>query len=211
MNLELFRNKLPSGLIHLNDFLDLKFQKQVLTEIDKITTICPLRRIKTKNGGNFSAQITNCGKLGWWSDHKGYRYTDCDPTTGLTWPKMPDLFIEIIHRTLKNIPIEKTFIPDACLINYYSNDSKMGLHQDKDEKDLTHPIITISLGDRADFMIGGNKRSQKPALLTLDSGDVLVMSKDARPLFHGIKRIYEETSPIKKLTGRFSLTFRKAG
>ncbi len=102
-------------------------------------------------------------------------------------------------------------MPDACLINYYSSSSKMGLHQDKDEKDMSQPIITISLGDKADFMIGGIKRSQKPDLLSLRSGDILVMSKDSRPCFHGIKKIHPGTSPIKTLTGRFSLTFRKAG
>ncbi len=211
MNLELFNNNPPKGLIHFTNFIDLKFQNQILEEIDKIINISPLKRIKTKKGGNFSTQITNCGKLGWWSDHKGYRYTNHDPITGLEWPKIPNLFIQVINKTLHHLKLEKAFMPDACLINYYSSSSKMGLHQDKDEKDMSQPIITISLGDKADFMIGGIKRSQKPDLLSLRSGDILVMSKDSRPCFHGIKKIHPGTSPIKKLAGRFSLTFRKAG
>ena len=210
MNLNLFPLKPPNGLIHLRDYLDLNIQNEILHHLEQIISITPLRSLKTRSGGKFSTKITNCGKLGWWSDQKGYYYTPCDPDSGASWPNIPQLYMNTISSILKEISFPISFKPDACLINYYSKDSKMGLHQDKDEENLKHPIMTISLGDKADFLIGGNKRSIKPDILSLNSGDILIMSNDSRLYFHGIKKIYPGTSPINKLVGRFSLTFRKA-
>lgn len=102
------------------------------------------------------------------------------------------------------------FCPDACLINYYGPGAKMGLHQDRDEKDFSQPIITVSLGDSADFLVGGMARRERPEVIKLGSGDVLLMGGASRMRFHGVRKIYPGTSPLEGVTGRYSLTFRKA-
>ena len=80
------------------------------------------------------------------------------------------------------------FVPDACLINYYGADAKMGLHQDRDEKDFSQPIVTICLGDDADFLVGGAKRTEKKQAIIVRSGDVLIMGGDSRLRFHGVRK-----------------------
>ena len=102
------------------------------------------------------------------------------------------------------------FTPDACLINFYAAGAKMGLHQDKDERDFSQPIVTVSLGDAADWLIGGFKRADPTRAFRLESGDVLLMGGESRMRFHGVRKIHPGTSPVADLTGRYSLTFRKA-
>jgi alkylated DNA repair protein (DNA oxidative demethylase) len=102
------------------------------------------------------------------------------------------------------------FVPDVCLINRYGPDAKMGLHQDRDERDFNQPIVTVSLGASADFLIGGPQRSDRPTVVRVDSGDVLLMGPPSRLLFHGVRRIHPGTSPLPGLTDRISLTFRRA-
>jgi alkylated DNA repair protein (DNA oxidative demethylase) len=101
-------------------------------------------------------------------------------------------------------------VPDACLINFYGPEAKMGLHQDRDERDFSQPIVTVSLGDAADFLVGGFERSAPTASLRVQNGDAVIMGGASRMRFHGVRRIYPGTSPLGDLGGRFSLTFRKA-
>jgi alkylated DNA repair protein (DNA oxidative demethylase) len=101
-------------------------------------------------------------------------------------------------------------VPDACLINFYGADAKMGLHQDKDERDFSQPIVTVSLGDAADFIVGGFARTGPTRSIRVESGDAIVMGGDSRMRFHGVRRIYPGTSPLDGVQGRYSLTFRKA-
>ena len=123
--------------------------------------------------------------------------------SGFSWTMALDVALWPIHHGL-------TFTPDACLINFYGSDAKMGLHQDRDEKDFTQPIMTVCLGDDADFQIGGALRTDKYFNVRVHSGDVLLMGGASRMRFHGVRRIFAGTSPIEGVTGRYSLTFRKA-
>src|SRR5262249_51176662 len=125
------------------------------------------------------------------------------------WPDVPPEFSEIVRRAASKSPWP-SFEPDACLINFYAPGAKMGLHQDKDERDFSQPIITVSLGDDADFLIGGMKRADKAVPVILRSGDVLIMGGASRMRFHGVRKIYPGTSPFADVIGRYSLTFRKA-
>jgi alkylated DNA repair protein (DNA oxidative demethylase) len=101
-------------------------------------------------------------------------------------------------------------VPDACLINFYGAGARMGLHQDRDEKDFTRPIVTVSLGDDADFLVGGLARTDRTTPLIVRSGDILIIGGESRMRFHGIRKIHPGTSPLPQLQGRVSLTFRKA-
>jgi alkylated DNA repair protein (DNA oxidative demethylase) len=156
-----------------------------------------------------AAAMTNCGDAGWWSDRKGYRYERCRPGTGEPWPAMPEVFRETVRAIVTATPWPD-FAPDACLINFYGPDAKMGLHQDRDERDFSQPIVTVSLGDAADFTVGGFARTGPTRSIRVESGDAIVMGGASRMRFHGVRRIHPGTSPLESVNGRYSLTFRKA-
>jgi len=182
--------------------------EELIAAINSITAISPLRQMITPGGFKMAAQLSNCGELGWVSDRKGYRYQTEDPLTGSRWPQMPSLFFKLANSAAAACGFEN-FKPDVCLINSYQPGAGMGLHQDKDEKDLSAPIVSVSLGVPAIFMFGGMKRSDKATALLLKHGDIVVWGGEDRLRFHGIK-------PLKlshhALTGqkRFNLTLRKA-
>ncbi len=103
--------------------------------------------------------------------------------------------------------------PDVCIMNFYDQQSRMGVHQDKDERPETLaagvPIVSVSLGDAARFVIGGLARRDPTRPMILRSGDVLVMAGPSRLRFHGVTRIQPGTAPEGTGPGRFNLTFRQ--
>ena len=205
----LFPEPLPDGIHLLSGLLDARTQAELIASLARVVAAAPLKPPRVRGKGLFSATITNCGKVGWWSDEKGYRYVATQPGTDRPWPEMPAPFAAAVRKAAAQTRWPG-FTPDACLINFYGPHAKMGLHQDKDEQDFAQPIITICLGDSADFLIGGPKRADRPRALLVQSGDVIAMGGPARMLFHGVRRIHPGTSPITGVTGRYSLTFRKA-
>jgi alkylated DNA repair protein (DNA oxidative demethylase) len=206
---DLFAPDLPRGFTFRPKSLDFSTQKALLAAIVEITGTAPLGKVLTKTGGYTSAAITNCGVAGWWSDAKGYRYETHNPVNKMPWPPMPDIFLSNLRDTMVATPWPD-FTPDACLINFYEPGAKMGLHQDRDEKDFTQPIVTVCLGDDADFLVGGPKRADKATAIIVRSGDVMIMGGESRLYFHGVRKIYAGTSPIPEIKGRYSLTFRRA-
>jgi alkylated DNA repair protein (DNA oxidative demethylase) len=163
----------------------------------------------TPGGFTMSVALTNCGQLGWTTDRHGYRYTSLDPQTGQPWPSMPDAFLELARAASRTTGF-KGFAPDACLLNRYLPGARMSLHQDKDERDLGAPIVSVSLGIPAVFQFGGNERSDKPVRVPLFHGDVVVWGGVDRLRYHGIMPIKEERHPLLG-EQRINLTFRQAG
>ena len=160
-----------------------------------------------RTGKAFSVAMTNCGPLGWLSDKDGgYRYEKLHPVTQKPWPQIPPILLDFWHK-LTAFPHP----PQACLINYYTNKSRLGLHRDEDEVDFTAPILSISLGDSAIFRIGGLKRRDSSLSLELKSGDVLIMDGASRLRYHGIDRVLAGTSDLLGEGGRFNLTLRYVG
>lgn len=206
---DLFPPDLPSGTILKKGALNTGLQAVLFETVLKLAEKADFSHARTKSGGLYSAEMTSCGPLGWWSDRKGTRYCDVDPRTGAKWPEMPPIFLDTLTDVLSKTEWDG-FKPDACLINKYGKGAKMGLHQDKDEADFTQPIVTISLGASADFLVGGKARFDKPVRFLIESGDVLIMAGESRLRFHGIRKIYPGSSPIAGLDKRLSLTFRKA-
>lgn len=180
----------------------------LLAGIASIAEAAPFRRMVTPGGFTMSVAITNCGNAGWVTDRTGYRYDARDPQTGLPWPQMPPLFAALATRAARSAGYEN-FAPDACLVNRYEPGARMSLHQDKNERDFTQPIVSVSLGLPATFLFGGAARSDRPQRMRLESGDVVVWGGPTRMNFHGV-------APLKdgehSLTGRvrYNLTFRKA-
>lgn len=184
-------------------------ESQLLADLQKVIQAAPFRHMVTPGGYTMSVAITNCGNLGWVSDRKGYRYTQNDPIRGKLWPAMPSLFQALATAAADEAGFSD-FVPDACLINNYQIGAKMGLHQDKDEQDFSHPIVSVSLGLPAIFQFGGLKRSDKTINIPLQHGDVVVWGGTARLRYHGVLPL---KSGQHALLGeqRINMTFRKAG
>lgn len=153
-------------------------------------------------GHTMSVAITNCGDVGWVSDRKGYRYSPLDPDSGRPWPQMPECFSDLAARAAAESGY-KNFLPDACLMNHYTAGTGVSLHQDKNERDFTAPIVSVSLGSSAIFLFGGALRKDTPHRIVLTHGDVAVWGGPSRLFFHGV-------APLKKGASRHNLTFRKA-
>lgn len=181
----------------------------LLTAFDAITAQAPLRHLVTPGGHTMSVGMSNCGALGWVSDVNGYRYSPCDPTCNKPWPPIPVEWLALAANAAAQAGYAK-FHPDACLINCYAPGAKMGLHQDRDEHDFAHPIVSVSLGLPAVFLFGGLKRSDKPRRLQLIDGDVVVWGGPARLAFHGVAPLPEGLHSVWGRR-RVNLTFRCAG
>ena len=156
-----------------------------------------------------SAAITNCGDFGWVSDSNGYRYTLVNPATRIPWPPMPKAFRQIAVLAAESAGYTG-FAPDVCLINRYLPGTKMGLHQDKDERDFTQPIVSVSLGISAVFLFGGLKRNDPCQRIDLVHNDVLVWGGKVRLCYHGILPVKDSQHP-QLGKHRINLTFRKCG
>jgi len=180
--------------------------EDLLREIDGVIGVSPLRTVMTPMGKSMSVEMTNCGRVGWVSDRTGYRYEAHDPVTMRPWPTMPALFAEVAVTMAARAGYE-SFAPDACLINRYSSGSKMGLHQDRDERDFSKPIVSVSLGLPIRFNFGGERRTDPTTKIDLHHGDVVVFGGIARLAFHGVGTLRRGTH---ELTGayRYNLTFR---
>jgi alkylated DNA repair protein (DNA oxidative demethylase) len=151
-----------------------------------------------------SVRMTNCGPLGWVTDERGYRYQATHPETGEPWPPMPDVLLDA-WKELAAYP----HAPEACLINFYGPEAKMGLHQDRDERDFDAPVVSLSLGDTCLFRLGGTRRSDPTRSVRLTSGDAAVLGGPARLAFHGVDRILPATSMLLPEGGRINLTMRR--
>ncbi|SIQ83018.1 DNA-N1-methyladenine dioxygenase [Rhizobium sp. RU20A] len=197
---------LPKGVRHLPGYFDRTQQEALVEEIRSVVAAAPLYVPEMpKTGKPMSVRMTNCGTLGWVTDKaRGYRYQPLHPATGEPWPAIPASLMAL-WETVSGA--EKA--PEACLINFYGETAKMGLHQDRDEADLSCPVVSVSLGDDCLFRIGGTERGGRTVSLRLMSGDVLVFGGESRLAFHGVDRIYPGTSTLLKNTGRINLTLRR--
>jgi len=182
---------------------------ELLRAVDEVARNAAFRHLVTPGGYTMSVAMTNCGALGWTSDRRGYRYAAIDPETGLPWPAMPEIFRRLAHDAAAAADFD-AFEPDACLINRYAPGAKLSLHQDKDERDLGAPIVSVSLGMPAVFLFGGLRRDDATAKVPLFHGDVVVWGAEDRLRYHGVMALKD--SPHAELgSQRINLTFRKAG
>ena len=155
-----------------------------------------------------SVAMSNCGQVGWVTDRSGYRYDATDPETGRAWPTLPDVFMDVARRAATRAGF-KNFLPDACLINCYEPGARLSLHQDRNERDDSAPIVSVSLGLPAVFLFGGAQRHDRAQCYRLEHGDIAVWGGPARFAFHGIPPLADGHHPIFGRK-RINLTFRKA-
>lgn len=205
---------LPKGVRLFVGMLTDQEQLEILDAVGDVIAKAPLFRPQMPTGPYMINTLTNCGEVGWVSDKRGgYRYQETHPETGKPWPPIPAAVVDCAREAaMRALDVE--FEPDACLVNVYQEDGKLSLHRDYDEADFRWPIVSLSFGQAADFVLGGMKRGDRTIPIALFSGDVLVFGAESRLRYHGVKKIRPGTSPITHpilpARGRINLTLRRA-
>jgi alkylated DNA repair protein (DNA oxidative demethylase) len=180
----------------------------LISGVAEIAAASPFRHMVTPGGWPMSVAMTNCGPAGWVTDRGGYRYDAIDPVSERPWPPVPAAFDDLALAAAEKAGFPG-FRPDACLVNRYGPGARLALHQDRNELDISWPIVSVSLGLPATLLWGGQVRADRPRRIGLFHGDVVVWGGPARMTFHGVEPLSAGEHP---LTGavRFNLTFRKA-
>jgi alkylated DNA repair protein (DNA oxidative demethylase) len=206
-DIEPSQESLGPGAVILRKFANPR-ESSVMAALADVVARAPFRHMITPGGYRMSVAMTNCGSFGWVTERSGYRYDAIDPLSGTPWPSMPDAFASLATDAAAAAGFQN-FIPDACLVNRYEPGAKLSLHQDKDEKDFTQPIVSVSLGIPAVFLFGGLKRADPAVRVPLTHGDVAVWGGPARLRYHGVLPLKEDHHPLMG-SQRINLTFRKA-
>lgn len=211
MTEDLFESSVESlgpGAVWLRAFAT-PHEAALLAGVNEVTAQAPLRHMVTPGGFRMSVAMSNCGALGWVTDRTGYRYDTIDPDTGRPWPCMPEAFSQLATEAAAAAGFEG-FVPDACLLNRYEAGTRLSLHQDRNERDMRWPIVSVSLGMPAIFLFGGLARSDKAARILLVHGDVVVWGGPDRLRYHGVLPLEDRPHTLLG-SRRINLTFRKAG
>lgn len=190
------------GFIIHPGLLDPDAQARMLEDLRAVLRAAPLFHPVTPRGQEMSVRMTSAGRYGWVSDRRGYRYERQHPS-GVDWPPIPQSVLSVWNQVA-----ETERAPDCCLVNFYGEGARMGLHQDRDEADFSHPVVSISLGDEALFRMGNETRGGRTSSVWLRSGDVVVMGGEARLRYHGIDRIRFRSSVLLPRGGRINVTLR---
>ena len=201
------REELCPGAVLLRGFA-LSRQNGILDALHVVTAEAPFRHMITPGGFRMSVALTNCGSCGWVSDQTGYRYDAVDPESGKPWPSMPMILLKLAREAAASAGFEN-YQPDACLINRYEPGARLSLHQDRNERDFSAPIVSVSLGVPAIFLWGGPRRKDKPERIPLMHGDVMAWGGPARIHYHGVLPVKEGFHSFAG-SHRINLTFRKA-
>ncbi|MCU0910641.1 MAG: alpha-ketoglutarate-dependent dioxygenase AlkB [Rhodobacteraceae bacterium] len=183
-------------------WFDAGAQAALVDDIRTVARSAPFFRPVTPRGQPMSVRMTSAGRYGWVSDRRGYRYAPRHPS-GADWPPIPQAVLALWHEVTG---LDRA--PDCCLVNFYGEGARMGLHQDRDEADFSWPVVSVSLGDDGLFRVGGQTRGGRTQSLWLKSGDVAVLGGAARLAFHGVDRIRFRSSPLLPEGGRINLTLR---
>ena len=179
----------------------------LLAEITRIEAAAPFRQLLTPGGHVMQVAMTNCGRFGWCSDRRGYRYETHDPDSGEPWPSLQETFLRLARDAAAAAGFDG-YVPDACLINRYSPGARLSLHQDRDEDDRVAPIVSVSLGLPATFLFGGFARADPQVRVPLQHGDVVVWGGIDRMRFHGVVPV--KPGRHERLgEQRINLSFRK--
>ncbi|MEM7717772.1 MAG: alpha-ketoglutarate-dependent dioxygenase AlkB [Pseudomonadota bacterium] len=192
------------GAIIWKDLLDREAQQAMVEALRKVAGVAPFRNYETPGGQKMSVKMSGAGPVAWMSGRSGYGYSRHQPDGG-SWPDIPGCVLSVWREVAGTAPR-----PDSCLINFYSEGARMGLHQDQDEANTQWPVVSISLGDDALFRIGGLSRSAPTKSIWLNSGDVIVLQGPSRLAYHGVDRIKFASSNLLQKGGRLNVTLRVA-
>lgn len=204
---QVWREELAPGVVVLRRFA-LASESSLLAALRAVLNQAPFRHMTTPGGHRMSVAMSNCGRYGWVSDPRGYRYSSIDPESRQPWPQLPQTFLQLATAAAASAGYPD-FQPDACLINRYLPGTRLSLHQDKNECDYSAPIVSVSLGLPAMFQFGGLQRADKTQRIPLEHGDVMVWGGPARLRYHGVLALKEGLHPVLGRR-RINLTFRRA-
>ena len=194
-----------NGVEVRSGYLDADAQHALLAELRDVVRQAPFVQHITPGGRKMSVRMTAAGRFGWICDAGGYRYAPRHPS-GVGWPPIPPGV-----RAVWDALAPGARAPECCLINLYGDGARMGLHQDRDEADLTQPVVSVSLGDDGLFRVGGTNRRDPTRSVWLRSGDIAILSGAGRMAFHGVDRIRYGSSTVLRQGGRLNLTLRVVG
>lgn len=200
--------ELAPGAVLLRGFA-LADEGELAVAVAAVAAAAPYRHMQTPGGFRMSVAMTNCGTYGWVSSENGYRYAERDPATNEPWPPLPGVLRALADSAAAAAGFA-AFVPDACLVNRYEPGARLALHQDKDERDFSAPIVSVSLGVPAAFLFGGLKRAERPRRIELTHGDVVVWGGPARLRYHGVAPLARAEHAFAGST-RINLTLRRAG
>ena len=105
-----------------------------------------------------------------------------------------EIIISSIGNLSENVIEEKyvlNFSPEAGIINFYPPHASLGGHTDHSEPNREAPLLSLSFGLPAIFLCGGTTKNTKPTAVFLRSGDILIMTREARDKYHGVPRILD--------------------
>ena len=191
-----------SGIRILPGRIDPVAQAALVADLRAVARAAPFLTPETRGGRKMSVRMTAAGRFGWVSDRGGYGYAPQHPS-GVPWPPIPPALLALWQAV---VPAAR--LPECCLVNFYGEGARMGLHQDRDEADPTQPVVSVSLGDAALFRVGGTERGGPTRSVWLSSGDVVVLEGAGRMAFHGIDRIRFGSSALLPGGGRINVTLR---
>jgi alkylated DNA repair protein (DNA oxidative demethylase) len=193
--------KLRGFEIH-KEFLDLVAQREILNCVRDVAKAAPVFSPMTPYGKPMTVKMTSAGEFGWYADEQGYGYRKAHPK-GTNWPPIPAAILDVWSKIT-----ELSKMPECCLVNFYGEGARMGMHQDNDEANFEFPVVSISLGDEGLLRVGETTRGGKTDSVWLQSGDVVVMGGNARLAYHGVDRIRFGSSTLLPKSGRINLTLR---
>ena len=201
------RAAMAPGAVLLRGYA-LPHETELLAAIEAVAAAAPFRHMVTPGGFTMSVAMTTCGTAGWVTDRKGYRYSPIDPVSGRPWPAMPLPFHSLATAAATEAGYPG-FKPDSCLINRYEPGTRLSLHQDRDERDFSQPIVSVSLGIPAVFLFGGLLRADPVRRVPLAHGDVVVWGGPSRLHHHGVLALKPNHHAVLG-DARINLTFRQA-
>ncbi|KAF9625902.1 hypothetical protein IFM89_027679 [Coptis chinensis] len=132
------------------------------------------------------AATTLLRKLRWSTLGLQFDWSKRDYNVTLPHNKIPESLCQLAKRmAAPAMGTGEEFQPEAAIVNYFSSGDMLGGHLDDMEADWNKPIVSISLGCKAIFLLGGKSREDMPIAMFLRSGDVVLMAGQARECFHG--------------------------
>ena len=202
--------ELAPGAIHARHYLPLDDQREIAALCLELGARDAGFYTPVVRGGHPMSVRMLCLGRHW--NARTYTYENVrSDVDGRAAPALPDSLIQLAARTGRAAGF--SFVPDLCIVNWYSAHSRMGLHQDKDESPESiaggAPVVSFSIGDTARFLFGGLRRRDPVEKIQLESGDAFVFGGPARLRYHGVTRIMAGTAPPGlPFDGRLNLTFR---
>jgi alkylated DNA repair protein (DNA oxidative demethylase) len=207
------RRELSPGANWVPDWLTLEEQRWLVDRFHEWGR-GPVPPRAAKIGAHEMSVQTVC--LGWhWRPYAYSREaTDVNGNRVLDFPDwMVRLGRKAIIAATRDEAAAEQYTPDTALVNYYGAESRMGMHQDRDERSVA-PVVSISIGDTCQFRFGNTHNRNKPYNdILLASGDLFVFGGSARLAYHGVTKILPGTAPAEcgLDSGRINITMRVTG